>query len=98
MRFAEFRFNDPDMNRLQKAVQSVFANISVDNFASVLVDDTTSGTANSKKVFRHGFDRAPSFWIVLEGNAYVQYGGVTDQEIDVRSTNANEKFKLLIVK
>lgn len=66
------------------------------DFKTQEVTGTTHGTANTSRKFRHsGGGQVPSFWIVLEGNVYVARNGVGPQDMDVRSTNTNEQFRIL---
>lgn len=98
MRLGNYKFLNVDLAKMFTAVSNVLSNVSRDNMVSVVIDDTTASSANTSKPFRHNLGVIPTIYTVLEGNAYVEYGSVTDQEIDVRSTNASETFKLLLIK
>lgn len=98
MRFTESKFEDVHLNSLDKKLSSIFTKLSKDNFVTMTIDDVTDASANTSKIFKHGFGTIPAFLFILEGNAYVQYGSVTENQLDIRSTGTSQKFKLLIIK
>jgi hypothetical protein len=97
MRLTEVTFKDPELQKLARIVATVLVNLSLDNMKIVELTGKTSGTANTASDFRHAMARTPSFWFPLEGRIYVPRYGVTENDIDIRSTVANEPFRLLVV-
>ena len=57
---------------------------------------TTHGSANTQRLFRHAFNILPAFVMVQEGNIYIPKEGTGPNEIDIRSSNTNEEFKILL--
>ena len=97
MRLTEVSFKDPELAKLARAISTVVVNISADNFKLVELEGTTNGTANTTSQFRHALGRIPSFWFPLGGRVYVPKDGLSENQIDIRSTVASEPFRVLVV-
>jgi hypothetical protein len=68
--------------------------VSLDNFKYREVTGTTHGTANTSLKFKHGFNAAPRLVFIVEGDVYIPFGGIGANDIDVRSTQTSQKFRL----
>jgi hypothetical protein len=97
MRPTEQRFDDPELKNLFRLLASVLANISSDNFRSVELTGTTHGTPDTSSKFKHDLGKIPAFWFPLEGRVYVPRNGFSDTELDLRSSEASESFRILVV-
>ncbi len=95
-RFRVYESNE--LNDFGQRVATLLANISVDNFKGTFIEGTTDGTANTEKLFAHGYTEIPLLALVVEGNAYVQVGSLSSSEVDVRSNSTSQKFKLWIIR
>lgn len=97
MRPTEQRFTDPELKTLFRLLASVLANISSDNFRAVELSGTTNATADTRSAFKHDLGKIPAFWFPLEGRVYVPRNGFSDTELDLRSGEASEAFRILVV-
>lgn len=97
MKFPVLDIQDPEVKRLVFALQSVLSNVSSDNMRSQALEGTTNGTPDSSQEFKHNLGKAPAFWIPLEGDIYIPRYGLDREFIDVRSRNASEAFRILLV-
>lgn len=98
MRLTELKFLDTELNKMFKALSSVLSNISSDNMVKLELEGETASVADTKKVFKHGMGSVPSLWLILEGNVYIQRNSVTENEIDIRSVNTDESFRIVLIK
>jgi hypothetical protein len=90
-------YPDKDLSDFAKLVQATLQKLSLDNTQSRIVSGTTDGTADTQRIIAHGFQQIPSAVVVLEGNAYIQVGGISNTSVDVRSMGQSQKFKLLVI-
>lgn len=97
MKLTEVSFKDPEIAKLARAVATVLFNVSLDNMKFVELEGTTHGTANTASQFRHALGRVPSFWFPLGGRVYTPKDGLSENNIDIRSTVASEPFRVLVV-
>lgn len=97
MKPTEQRFNDPELKTLFRLMASVLVNISSDNFRAVELTGATSVTADTRATFKHDLGKIPAFWFPLEGRVYVPRNGFTDTELDLRSSETSEEFRILVV-
>jgi plasmid maintenance system antidote protein VapI len=97
MRPTENRFNNPEIQVLFKTFAAVLANVSSDNFRAVELTGTTNATADTASRFKHNLGKIPAFWFPLEGRVYVPRNGFSDTELDLRSTESSEAFRILVV-
>lgn len=97
MRLPNLRFDDVNLTKMFGALTSVLSSLSKDNFVTVVLEGTTAGIADTSAMFRHNLKTVPAFWFI-EGNAYVAYNGVSPDEIDVRSPNVSEKFRITLIR
>jgi len=97
MRLTELTFNDPEVKKLARAVATVFVNVSKDNMKIFELTGDTHPTPDTKLLFRHGIGSVPAFWYFQEGRVYVPRFGISENEIDVRSAEVSEPFRMLIV-
>lgn len=91
-------FKDPEVARLQEMLLGVLANISEDNFNGREITGTTASSANTSATFPHMLGQVPSMVLILEGNAYVAYGTIGANTVDIRSTGTSQKFRALAIK
>lgn len=92
------RYENKELNDLTQILSVLLTSVSVDNFKGAFIEGTTDGTANTEKLFAHGFSEPPSLALIVEGNAYVEKGSISSSEIDVRSNGTSQPFKLWIIK
>lgn len=97
MRPPELKFSDPELQKMFRALSTVLYNVSKDNMKSVELTGTTHSTANTSSKFRHGLGAVPSLWFPLEGRIYVPRNGMSETELDIRSTVASEPFRVLVI-
>lgn len=97
MKLTEVTFRDTDLQKLARAVATVLVNVSADNFRTIEIEGVTSSSANVATQFRHALGRVPSFWFPIGGRVYVPKDGLSENQIDIRSTVASEPFRILIV-
>lgn len=97
MKMRDRQYKDPEIKDLFRAVNGAFANISSDNFRSVVLTGTTNASADTKSMFKHDLGKVPAFWFPLEGRVYVPLNGFSETEMDLRSTVVSEPFKILVV-
>jgi hypothetical protein len=64
---------------------------------SVELTGTTNAAANTSSKFRHNKEQVPFMWNILEGNVYIPRHGASPNDIDVRSVNTSEQFRLLLI-
>lgn len=64
---------------------------------SVEITGTTNSSANTSSKFRHNKNQVPFMWHILEGRIYVPRNGAGPNDIDVRSTQTSEEFRLLLI-
>jgi len=57
---------------------------------------TTHGTADTQMFFRHGKGKVPWLVLPIEGHVYIPRHGLTPNEIDVRSSDTSESFRILL--
>lgn len=66
------------------------------DFRTVEVTGTTSTSTNTRMNFRHGKNEVPWMGLVVEGNAYIARNGLGPNDVDVRSDNASQEFKVVL--
>lgn len=91
-------YSDKELSDLAKLLSAVLTSLSVDNFKHTFVTGTTSSSANTEKLFAHGFTEPPSIILVVEGNAYIQPNSISATEVDVRSASTSQSFKLWAIR
>jgi hypothetical protein len=88
---------EPEAQRIYTLLRGVLQNLSSDNYdTEELVGEVPA--ADTKNQVSHGLGTRPSFYFILEGDVYVAFNGLTAATIDIRSRNANEKYRLLLVR
>ena len=92
-----FRTDNADFNRFIEILRGVFQNIDSDNFNLVEIEGTTSGSADTQRLFKHNQNNVPQFVWTLEGDTYVPKNGRGDKDIDIRSRRTSEPFKVLLI-
>jgi len=97
MRFPEHKFEDVNLQKIVRAIASTFKNISVDNMRFVELTGSTNATPDTESKFRHALGMQPSLWLPLEGRVYVPRFGLSEQEIDIRSSVASEPFRIIVI-
>lgn len=91
------KFSIPELNQLVSALTPFFTGITKENFGGQEISGTTASTANTSAKFRHGLRSVPTLVKVLEGNAYVAYNGIGADDIDIRSTEVSQRFRILVI-
>lgn len=66
------------------------------DFITAEVSGVTSHIANTAVRFRHGKEQVPYMWTILEGRIYVPRHGAGPNDIDVRSSQTSEAFRMLL--
>ena len=66
------------------------------DFNSVELTGTTKAAPDTEGLFRHAKNQVPYMWIALEGRIYVPRNGAGPNNIDVRSAQASEPFRLVL--
>jgi hypothetical protein len=68
-----------------------------DDFYYMYLEGTTNSSADTEQNFIHNGKREPWAWFPLEGNVYVPKEGIGANDIDVRSSNTSENFRILLL-
>lgn len=94
MKFERRDTDDLELKELIRSLQNVLTNISLDNMKLRII----SGELDSADLtFNHDLGQVPSFWILIEGDVFVPFGGLEKTKITVSPRTAG-KFKLALVK
>lgn len=97
MRLTELNLQQPEPQKLARALATVLVNLSKDNFKIFELSGTTDSSIDTSKQFRHAIGHQPGFILFQEGRVYVPLNGISENNIDIRSAFASESFKLLLV-
>lgn len=98
MKVRELKFEDPEVKKLARELATVLVNLSAENMKGVEVIGTTNSVADTESFFRHALGSVPSLWFPLEGRIYVPRYGLKENEIDVRSGEVSEPFRILVIR
>jgi len=93
----KFRRRDTDdleLKEISRDIQNVTNNISLDNMKTRII---TGELTSADLKFNHDLGQVPSFWILIEGDVFVPFGGLEKTKITVSPRTAG-KFKLALVK
>lgn len=71
--------------------------IKLSDYEQVEVSGTTHGTADTQRLFRHGKNKVPAFWLSLEGDVYIPTNGLGADNVDVRSRLTSHTFRILLI-
>ena len=97
MLLPNFITEDKNLNRLVELLQGVLQSISEDNFRIQVVEGTTSGSADSSRIFKHNLQQVPKFVNILEGDVYIPKKGLGPKQVDVRSSKTSEAFTIKLI-
>jgi len=88
--------NDTEAKKIFSQLANLFnTGLSADNLNGIFLEGTTSTTINTESLFKHNGRTMPVFAIPVTGNVYIE--SFDDTNIDVRSNNVSQNFKLFII-
>ena len=93
MKFVRRDTNILENKELTRDLQNVLSNISLDNTKHEIIE----GEISSDQVFKHGLKTRPSMWLPIEGDVFIPFGGMQENQVTVSPKTAG-KFKLALIK
>lgn len=88
--------DNPEFNALILKLNKILSKVGYDNLDAKSFSGTTSASANSEHLVKHGMNPRPRKVFVNLGHAYIK--SVDNDNIDVRSSNTNEPFEILALR
>lgn len=79
-----------------KALENTLLSLSLSNIEGFEIEETTHSTANTQRIIPHALGQEPKGIVILYGDVYVK--DYDESQIDVRSTQSKQKFKIKLLK
>lgn len=73
----------------------ILTSLNLDNFKYRIIQGETDTVANTQRLFKHGMVPRPWLCVPLDGDVW--FGPISNENIDVRSTQSGMNFRVLVL-